>query len=133
MDPLTLAFILFLVVVLIVIYQFRHVISFIRYRWMLKSVEKKVEESKPKLQLLCPVCGEPMEKGYVVGSGGLYWSEDIPPYSYGMPFPGPEFISEPLAPQTLPYSRRASILKAYRCRKCGVIRIDIKDQNFGLI
>lgn len=36
------------------------------------------KEEEPEVPVPCPYCGEPMKKGYLKGSHGVYWSEVKP-------------------------------------------------------
>ncbi|KON30431.1 hypothetical protein AC480_01125 [miscellaneous Crenarchaeota group archaeon SMTZ1-55] len=134
MDPGNLIFVLLLVAVLIVVYQYRHVFPLLRYRMIVKSWDKPVEAPpEPTIETVCPRCGDAMENGYVAGPRGIYWSRSIHPYSLDMPFPGPEMMGEPLAPYHVRLPGRSLILRASRCRKCGIIQVDLRRQDFNMI
>ncbi len=130
LNPGNLIFGLLLVVVLIVVYQYRHVFPLLRYRWMVKSGDKPVgEPPQAKIEVVCPRCGEVMEHGYVAGPRGIYWSRNIHPYGLEMSFPGPEMMGDPLVPYHIRLPGRALILRGHRCRKCGIIQVDLRQQD----
>jgi len=130
LEPLVI--ILVLVVALTILYQYRYIFSFLRYRLTLKSVEKRVETpSKPKAKKVCPRCGDAMEEGYLVGPSGIYWSKGVSPYmphDFGPSLLRPILGSEPLT--FSPFYGGVPSLRAYRCRKCGIIHVDIRLQEF---
>ena len=133
LEPLTLIAVLLLVLILIVLYQYRHIFSFHSYRWMVKSLKKRMDEpSKPKVERVCPKCGDTMEEGCLVASEGIYWSKNPPNNSFKMSFLGTQLLGEPLAFH-LPYPIRASILRASRCRMCGITLVDMEWQDFNVM
>jgi hypothetical protein len=133
LGPATLIITLLLIVIAIVLYQYRHIFSFIRYRQTLKSLETKEKKPfKPTVEKICPQCGEVMEEGYLVGPEGIYWSKNVPPYGFGLHFRGVRLMNEPLAPNNFLFSDREPILSASRCRRCKIIQVDMKAQDFRI-
>lgn len=128
--------ILVIVAALIILYEYRHIFSSLNYRRALKSIEKNVEQpSKQIMRRVCPRCGDNMEEGYLVGPNGIYWSKDVLPSMLPgsrLPFFTPVLGSEPLTFSGFPFSDRIPSLKAYRCRKCGIIFADLRSQDFGI-
>ena len=128
--------VLLIVAVLTILYEYRYVFSFLRYHRVLKSVEKNAEQpSKPTIQRVCPACGNIMEEGYLIGPGGIYWNKNfLPPMlpSSRPPFFSPDLGSEPLTLSGFPLLDRMPSLRAYRCRKCGIISVDSRSKGFGI-
>jgi hypothetical protein len=125
---------LLLAAIVIVLYQYRHIFSLIRYRQAIKSLETKEERpSKSTVEKVCPQCGEVMEEGYLVGPEGIYWSKNIPLYGLGLHFRGARLMNEPLAPYNFMFSDRQPVLSSSRCRRCKIIQIDMGAQDFRLL
>jgi hypothetical protein len=121
---------LLLAVIGIVLYQYRGLFSFVRYRQALKALEAKVETpGKPLIETVCPRCGESMEAGYLVGPDGIYWNEDVPFYGLGLQFRGARLMNEPFAPYNASFTGRASVLSSTRCRRCKLIQIQRGPQD----
>ncbi|MFW9933826.1 MAG: PF20097 family protein [Candidatus Thorarchaeota archaeon] len=60
----------------------------------------------------CPICKNPMEKGYIVSRKGIFWNDHIP-------------RNDPLGETVGPYGEvfdGCSYVEAHRCRKCGIFR-----------
>ena len=130
LGPATLIITLLLIVIAIVLYQYRHFFSFIRYRQTLKSLETKEKKPfKPTVEKICPQCSEVMEEGYLVGSEGIYWSKNVPPYGFGLHFRGARLMNESLAPNNFLFSGREPILSSSRCRRCKIILIDLSSRE----
>lgn len=116
---MTLIIFLLLTAVLFVLYKFRYVFSLLRYRLAISPIQKKGDkQAKPKVERVCQKCGGSMEGGFAVIN---FWSEDDPSFllcgsglGYGHYSPS----------SFLPFSNRVFSQKAYRCRKCGIIRIE---------
>ncbi len=116
---------LLLMVIGIVLYQYRSIFSFVRYRQALKRLEARVETPvKPVMKMVCPRCGETMEAGYLIGPDGIYWNEDIPFYGLSTHFRGVRLTNEPFVPYQISFRGRASVLLSARCRRCKIIQID---------
>ena len=125
MEPIVV--ILVLAVALTILYQYRHIFSFLRFRLTFKSVEKRVEESsKPGMGRVCPWCGDSMEEGYLFSQSGIYWSNEVPHLPPTSRFPVSEFEGEPLASSYLSYLGTVPNLRACRCMRCGIIRVDMR-------
>ena len=120
-----------------ILYEYRYIFSFLRYGRALKSVEKNDEQpSKPIRQRVCPTCGDVMEEGYLVSPSGIYWSKDVLPSMLPisrLPFSGRVVGGEPLTFSGFPFSDRLPSLRAYRCRRCGIIDVNSKLQDFGIV
>ena len=131
MEPAMLIVTLLLTAVVIVLYQYRHIFSLIRYRWAMQSLEATEEKpSKLTVEKVCPRCGEAMEEGYLVGPEGIYWNKTVPFYGLDYQFRGARLMNEPFAPYNLSISGRASVLSSSRCRRCKIIQVDMRHQNF---
>jgi hypothetical protein len=129
-DSLTLIGIVLLALMLLVLYQYRHSLPFHSSRWRGTSLNQRMDgPSQPTVDRLCPNCGDVMADGCLVASEGVYWSKTLPPTSLIRPFLGAQLIGEPLAFH-LPYPIGAAILRASRCRRCGVILVDMGRQDF---
>ena len=118
----------------VVLYQYRHIFSLIRYRWALQPL--KAQEGKPSksiVETVCPRCGEAMEKGYLIGPEGIYWSKNAPLYGVGLPLRGARLMNEPLAPHNFLLSDRGPVLSSSRCRRCKIIQVDMGAQEFRML
>ena len=125
---------LLLAAIVIVLYQYRHIFSLIRYRWALKSLETKEKKpSKLTVEKVCPQCGEVMEEGYLVSPEGIYWSKNVPLYGVGLHFRGAGLMNEPLAPHNFLLSDREPVLSSSRCRRCKIIQVDMGAQDFRML
>ncbi len=61
---------------------------------------------------ICPVCRNPMERGYIVSNRGIYWNDHIPRFICQGEAMGPHADS----------LWNCAYVEAYRCRRCRVIR-----------
>ena len=122
--------VLALVIVFSVAYYFRTYIALV-----LKVRPKKIGNETSRRENIvetsveeCPKCSQFMENGYILG-GGFYWSREAPPYGH---FYRGFFIgAEPLGSSSpvLPRAMRQAYFKAYRCRKCDIVNINLKEQR----
>lgn len=111
--------------VVILLYQYRHLFSFLRYRWMIKSAVETKDQPKQQTEIICPRCSDTMEEGYILGPQGIYWNKDaVSLHNFGWH----DIRSEPLTSR-IPYDEKIGQLKAFRCVNCAIIRIDLKSQN----
>jgi hypothetical protein len=125
---------LLLAAIVIVLYQYRHIFSLIRYRLALQSLETKEKKpSKPIVEKICPQCGEAMEEGYLVGPEGIYWNKTGSFYGLDYQFRGARLMNEPFAPYNLSISGRASVLSSSRCKRCKIIQVDMRLQDFRML
>jgi predicted Zn finger-like uncharacterized protein len=83
-----------------------------------------------KVGMLCPLCKGIMEKGNLVGGGGIYWNKQVPRSplreydTFGESFgPLSDFGGEPLSYHW--WSKRSPHLPAFRCRTCGIVLIKV--------
>jgi hypothetical protein len=114
-----------LFVVVILLYQYRHFLSFLQYRWMLKSAVEAKDQPKQQTEIVCPRCSDPMEEGYMLGPRGIYWNKDaVSLHNFGW-----HDLRSELLTSRIPFDEKTGQLKAYRCMNCAIIRIDIKSQN----
>jgi len=132
-DPLVLLIIV--IAILSILYYYR---SAILLRQRLKPTETREGERKISTEIPevaeCPRCGRTLEEGYLIGPGGLYWSQTAPMfdvlgsmrYRYGF---GAPFGSQPLVPMILRGTGRVPYLKASRCPSCSLIYIEMGRQG----
>ena len=87
-----------------------------KLRAMFKSTLKTTPSETGKSTgkgFACPKCGKTMQKGYLVSSGNILWSNN----------PLEQFGFKLVEPRSLFY-QQAFGLEAYRCRACRVVYIE---------
>lgn len=132
LDSLVLIVFLGLIVALIIVYQYRHLFSFFQYRATVKPVTEQVDRSRPprfQVGIVCPRCREVMEEGYLSSPRGIFWNRDAFTLQQHFGWYNLGVNSERLT-SILPFGAVATppSLKAHRCRKCEIIRVDLKSQ-----
>jgi len=93
----------------------------------------RVKKSSSEESFDCPKCGRKMDDGYVLGPGGMFWSSEAPlfnimgatrlPFGFGAPLG-----AEPLTSPLLRGMGRLPNLKAYRCRNCNILQVDLTQE-----
>ena len=93
----------------------------------------RIKKSSLEDSVDCPKCGRRMDAGYVLGPEGLFWSSEAPlfnvmgathlPFGFGAPLG-----AEPLTSPLLRGMGRLPNLKAYRCRRCNILQVDLTKQ-----
>ena len=69
---------------------------------------------------ICPVCGLVMEKGYIISSRGVFWSDHVPKLVC---------TGEPLGPNADKIMGGCASVEAYRCRRCRILRYHHHDRD----
>ncbi|MFB0543706.1 MAG: PF20097 family protein [Candidatus Bathyarchaeia archaeon] len=75
----------------------------------------------------CPSCGGSMEEGYLIGPSGIYWSKSSRVFG---PFVRDLGIAEPLGVSSLLRGMRRQCFRAYRCQRCGIIHVNLDEEQF---
>ena len=80
--------------------------------WAAKSARKIPDEDESSLrsEVACPVCGNPMEAGYVAGPRGVEWKSSLKRFSKGYLIFGQK------------YHVTYGYFAAHLCRQCGIIK-----------
>lgn len=74
-------------------------------------------------ETICPVCGVPMEKGYIISAGGIAWTNE---------YHSQLVRGEPMGPHS--YSLWGfKYVEAYRCRKCRILRYEYMDSDSRMV
>jgi hypothetical protein len=115
-----------LLIVLLVMTRARRILSLLtRPQEEVKDRERK-QPVKAEVSRECPNCGGTMETGYLIAPQGITWSR-VPIQSFFPP------IGEPLGFFPLARGRRSQCFRAYRCQRCGIIQVDLnEEQPFGI-
>jgi rubredoxin len=128
-DPLI--FLIILITIASLIYHYRvPLLLRLRIRPYEASTEGKQRYTKVIEGRECPKCGKAMEEGYLIGPQGIYWSKNAPLYSLGfigrgLGIPG----AEPLSLSYYFRGMRTHCFKAYRCQRCGVVQVELGEQQ----
>ena len=90
-------------------------------RFMLEHLPQETIDI-PKVGMLCPSCKGMMEKGYVVGGGGIYWNKEVP-HVFDTAYSA---VGESFWPLSN-YRRwgNSPHLPAFRCRACRIVVIKV--------
>lgn len=128
-DPLVLM--LLLIIVVAVLYYYRSDLS-LRLRVRPYEGSKSTEGKRPTRTATakeCPSCGNTMDEGYLIGPQGIYWSKSAPMYALfgrGLGVPG----AEPMGfSSLLRRDMRTQHFKAYRCHRCGIVHVELNEQQ----
>jgi len=65
-----------------------------------------------------------MEEGYLYGPGGIFWRKEEPPLGLAS-----RILGEPIGFSTLLRGpMRSQYFRAYRCLRCGIIYVELRDE-----
>jgi len=72
---------------------------------------------------VCPVCGNIMEKGFIVSNHGVYWKDHVPKFAC---------TGKGMGPHGRSWIGFAHV-EAYRCRSCRIIRHLYEEERPNLV
>jgi len=112
-----------LLLVLVIVTRLRRPISRTKSYKQAKEIEEK-QPTRPTASRECPNCGQTMEEGYLYGPSGIFWRKEEPPLGLAS-----RILGEPIGFSTLLRGpMRSQSFRAYRCLRCGIIHVELRDE-----
>ena len=112
-----------ILLVLIIVTRLRRPVSRTKSYKQVKETEEK-QPTRARASRECPNCGQTMEEGYLYGPGGIFWRKEEPPLGLAS-----RILGEPIGFSTLLRGpMRSQYFRAYRCLRCGIIYVELRDE-----